>query len=423
MVKGARNGVMMQTTILIIGAGPNQLPAIRMARASGYRVAVTDMNPEAEGFALADTHGIASTRDPEATIAFATDLHRRMPLGGVMTMASESAVTVARTAVALGLPGLDPDAAWRATNKLLRQKCWRDAGVRAPRFGEAKTTAEAIRVAESLGWPVVVKPVDSAGSRGVRKVNVPAEMTAAVKEIAEHSNRPEFLIEEFLVGTEHSIEGIVIDGQVVWCGFSDRNYDKKEIYPPYFLEDGDTLPTTLSDSMLSAVKDLSTQAVKALGIAWGPVKGDILVAADGPRMIEMAARLSGDYFCYETIPLHNGVNLLKAVMDLSLGLRVTSRELQSKFQRGVALRYVWPKPGRITAIRGVDEVRAMAGVHFFNWEPRWRDIGVGGVITPARSMGERVGCVMTHAATRAEAVLIAEDAVQRIRIVTEKVAK
>ncbi len=408
----------MNTTLLIIGAGPNQLPAIRLAKSRGYCVAVTDMNPAAEGFALADDHGIASTRDPEATIAYARALHARRPLTGVMTMASESAVTVARVAAALGLPGLDPDAAWRATNKVLRQESWRAAGIAAPRFGRAETVPEALRVAEAIGWPVVVKPVDSAGSRGVRKVNSPAEMAAAVAEIREHSQRPEILIEEYLTGTEHSIEGIVFDGVVHWAGFSDRNYDKKEIYPPYFLEDGDTLPTVLTPELLARAEALATAAVHALGINWGPVKGDILVDASGPKMIEMAARLSGDYFCYETIPLHNGVNLLESVMDLSLGLSPDLGALQPRFSRGVALRYVWPTPGRIVAIRGVEAVRAMPGVHFFNWEPRWRDIAVGAEITPARSMGERVGCVMTWADTREQAIAIAEAAVRRVEIET-----
>ena len=405
--------------ILIIGAGPNQVPAIRLAKARGYRVAVTDMNPLAEGFALADVHGIASTRDADATIAFARVLHGQTPLSGVMTMASESAVTVARTAEALRLPGLLPDAAWRATNKVLRQKCWRTAGVSAPRFGEAETTEDAVQVASGLGWPVVVKPVDSAGSRGVRKVKTPEEMNAAVQEIREHSQRPEILIEEYLTGTEHSIEGLVIDGKVYWAGFSDRNYDKKEIYPPYFLEDGDSLPSALDKDMLCRAEDLSTKAVHALGVNWGPVKGDVLVDANGPKMIEMAARLSGDYFCYETIPLNNGVNLLDAVLTLSLGLPVDPKAFEPRFNHGVALRYVWPKPGIVTAIHGVEEVRSMPGVHFFKWEPRWKSIAVGTEITKARSMGERVGCVMTYADTREEAIAIAEKAVSMIHIETE----
>jgi biotin carboxylase len=149
------------------------------------------------------------------------------------------------------------------------------------------------------------------------------------------------------------------------------------------------------------------------------VKGDILIDRSGVHILEMAARLSGDYFCNETVPLHNGVNVVEAVLSLSLGEEIDLRLLQPKFNRGVALRYVWPKPGKITAINGIERVRSMPGIHFFRWEPRWSDIGVGAVITPARSMGERVGSVMAFGETRDAAVRLAEKAVGAIEIVTE----
>jgi biotin carboxylase len=405
--------------LMIIGAGPNQIPAIKLAKERGLRVVVTDMDPEAEGFALADRYGLASTRDVESTIAFAREVHREIGLDGVMTIASESGYTVARVAEALGLPGLSPDAAWKAAHKVDRQKCFLQHRVPSPHFTSASSIDEGIERASEIGWPVVVKPADSAGSRGVQKVNNQDEMAQAVSEIRSYSKLPEFLIEEFLTGTEHSIEGIVIDGEVHWTGFSDRNYDKKEVYLPYFLEDGDTLPTTLSDEMLERVKLVSTDAVRALGIDWGPCKGDILIDNDGPKVLEMAARLSGDYFCYETVPLHNGINLLQAVMDLSLGIDIDTSQLQPKFNRGVALRYVWPKPGVVRDIKGLEEVCAMPGIRFFNWEPRWRSMGIGTVVTAATSMGERVGSVMSFADTREEAVRLAEKAVSMIEIVTE----
>jgi biotin carboxylase len=408
-----------QRTILVVGAGPNQVPAIKMAKQRDLRVVAIDGNPRAEGFAFADAHGVVSTRDVEGAIAFARSWKQNARLDGVMTMASESAVTVAAVAKALKLPGLDPEAALRASQKIVRQRCFHRSGISAPRYAAAASAAQAVELAAHIGWPVVVKPADGAGSRGVQKVGGPKEMERAVQEIAAHSKTPRFLIEEFLVGSEHSIEGIVIDREIYWTGFSDRNYDKKEIYPPFFLEDGDTLPTNLTRDGVEKVKAAAAAAVRALGLDWGPVKGDILIDRSGPRVLEMAARLSGDYFCNETVPLHNGVNLVEAVMSLSLGEKVDPGTLEPKFERGVALRYLWPKPGKVTAIHGLERVCSMPGVHFFRWEPRWSDLRVGSTITPARSMGERVGSVMAFGRDRAEAVRCAEAAVRAIRIVTQ----
>lgn len=412
----------MKRNLLIIGAGPNQLPAIRMAKSRGYQVVVTDMAPKAEGFPLADETGIVSTRDIAGTISFASLIHMRNPIDGVMTMASESAVTVARVAEVLGLPGLSPETAENATNKVKRQVLFKEKGVPSPDFRFARTFDEACEKADELGWPVVVKPADSAGSRGVQKVETLKEMEKAIAEIRSISKLPEFLLEEFLSGTEHSIEGIVMEGKVFWAGLSDRNYDKKHIYPPYFLEDGDTMPTTLDAETVKKLEQAATSAVHALGIDWGPVKGDVIIDRQkGVKVLEMAARLSGDYFCYETIPLHNGINLLEAVMDLSLGLSVDPESLKPRYKRGVALRYVWPTPGRVISIEGIEEASKIPGVHFVNFEPRWKDISVGSVISPAKSMGERVASVMAHGTTREEAVRIAEQAVQKIQICTESI--
>ena len=410
----------MTKNILIVGAGTNQLPAILLAQKRGYKVVATDMNSDAEGFAFSDECCVVSTRDIDGTIAFARRVHSRYPIDGVMTMASESAVTVARVAEVLGVPGLRPEAAVSATNKVRRQRLFKEKNVPSPSFDFAISWNEACRKAEKLGWPVVVKPADSAGSRGVQLVASPDALKSAIEEIRSISNVSEFLLEEYLYGSEHSIEGIVVDGRIFWAGLSDRNYDKKHIYPPYFLEDGDTMPTWLDIDTVNKVKQAATKAVKALGIDWGPVKGDILIDnKKGVQVLEMAARLSGDYFCYKTIPMHNGINLLEAVMDLSLGLPVKPETLEPKFNRGVALRYAWPKPGRVISIKGFEEARDMPGVHFVNFEPCWKDLKIGSIIAPAKSMGERVASVMAFAPTRQIAVNIAEDAVRKIQIQTE----
>lgn len=408
----------MTRHLMIIGAGPNQLPALRLARSRGYRVTVTDFDPEAIGFDEADEYGFVSTRDAAATVAFAQEVNARNPLHGVMTLASESAMAVASVAHALGLPGTSPDSAWLATHKVERQRAFLRAGVPAPLFRSAVSLDEGIAAGESLGWPVVVKPADSAGSRGVRLVQDAAELESAVSEIRSVSGQEEFLVEEFLEGTEHSIEGVVLDGEVHWAAISDRNYENKHRYPPYFLEDGDTLPTAVRDDVAEQMRTASTKAVRALDIQWGPVKGDILVTERGPQVLEMAARLSGDYFCYETIPLHNGINLLEIVMDMAVGAPVDPGRLQPSRCQGVALRYVWPHPGVVQFVDGVEAARQQPGIHFVRLEPRWAALAPGDRILPATSMGERVMSVMAYGRDREEAIQRAEQAVASIRIET-----
>lgn len=403
---------MRRQHLLVIGGGPNQLPAISLARDLGFRVSVIDRDPHAVGRTVADDFAEISTRDVEAATDYAVALHRNHRIDGVMTMASESAVTVASIARALGLPGTTVEAAWRATHKGLRQDAFQAHGVSAPRFVRA-ATLEAVREAcRYVGFPCVIKPVDSAGSRGVRKISGIRDIADAVAEVEAVSSTSEILIEEFLTGTEHSIEGIVIDGAVHWTGFSDRNYSRKESAPPYFLEDGDTLPSLLSSEEQAAARGVASEAVRALGIDWGPVKGDILIDEQGPKILEMAARLSGDYFCDVTVPLHNGIELIPAVMDLSLGLHVSRDRLEPGFARGVALRGVWSPGGKVQAIYGLDSARQQPGIRLVRVEPGW-----GEQMAPREtSMRDRLVAIVAVAATRAEAIERAEHAVSTIEI-------
>lgn len=399
--------------LLVIGGGPNQLPAITLAKERGLRVSVIDRDAHAPGQRLADNFGEISTRDVDAATSFATRLHQKHRIDGVMTMASESAITVASVAQALGLPGSGVAAARRATHKGLRQQAFKDHGVPSPRFARATSASEVRDACRHLGLPAVIKPVDSAGSRGVRKISALDDIDDAVAEIRGLSSIQEFLVEDFLTGTEHSIEGIVLDGEVHWTGFSDRNYARKESALPYFLEDGDNLPSLLGADQQAKIRRFASDAVRALGIDWGPVKGDILIDAEGPKILEMAARLSGDFFCDVTVPLHNGIELVPAVMDLSLGEHVARERLLPKFARGVALRGVWSPGGEVVAIRGLDVVRQLPGIRLARVEPPW-----SGMTGPwATSTRDRLAAIVAVGRSRAEAVERAENAVAKVEVV------
>src|SRR3990167_4062677 len=104
-------------TLLIIGAGVMQAPAIRIAREMGLRTVVTDYNPHAPGMTMADVPVVMSTRDVQGTVRVARDMHRTYPIRGCLTVGTDASVTVAAVCEALGLPGIRTDAAERATGK------------------------------------------------------------------------------------------------------------------------------------------------------------------------------------------------------------------------------------------------------------------------------------------------------------------
>ena len=135
----------MRQSILVIAAGPLQVPAIEEAATLGLRTVAVDANPSAPGMALADAWHVADILDAPAVEKIA----RAEKVAGVMTLCTDAPVrTVAAVGAAMGLPALSPEAAANATDKRLMRKALSAYGVPAPRFREVESAETALAAAE-----------------------------------------------------------------------------------------------------------------------------------------------------------------------------------------------------------------------------------------------------------------------------------
>src|SRR6202012_3529879 len=158
------------------------------AKDMGLTVVVSDRDPEAPGFAFADSCLIADVYGPDETAAAAERFNRKIrKIDGVLCVAADAPVTAATVAQRLRLPGLPIHVAELACDKLAMKKCFRSAGVAAPWFAEINTVQELQRIAVERGRDLVIKPVDSRGSRGVQRVAKVEDLAAAFKLAQSHS--------------------------------------------------------------------------------------------------------------------------------------------------------------------------------------------------------------------------------------------
>ena len=158
-------------TILIVSGGIEAADAAKRAKEMGHMVVVSDINPNAPGFAFADSCLIADVYGADETAAAAERYSRKIrKIDGVLCVAADAPVTAAKVAERLGLPGLPVRVAELACDKLAMKTCFRDAGVGVPWFHEVTTPQELQRIAIERGRNLVIKPVDSRGSRGVQRV-------------------------------------------------------------------------------------------------------------------------------------------------------------------------------------------------------------------------------------------------------------
>ena len=226
------------------------------------------------------------------------------------------------------------------------------------------------------------------------------------------------MLERFLPGPQVSTESLVIDGVAYTPGFSDRNYEYLERYAPHIIENGGQLPSHLDDTTQQAVRDLVQHAALSMGIYNGVVKGDIVVTDGQPHVIELAARLSGGYFCTHEIPLNTGVDFVGAAIRQALGEAINPRELHPQFNRPVAQRYFFPEPGTVQAIQGMEAFTHHPEVAYLELR-----VKPGDRIGPVDSHPARAGVVITTGTTRTAAIDLAETVVAEIMIQIESLTE
>ena len=379
----------MNRHLLLIGGGVLQVPVIEHARALGVKVLCLDGNPSAPARRLADWFETVDIKDKDACLAAARSHQSAYRLDGVVTVGTDFSTTVAWIADSLGLPGTPYEAALRAKDKGLMRSCFEKNGVASPRHQVVTSSSEPC----DLPLPLVVKPADSMGARGVRLASDAAELRLAVTDALQFSSTGRAVVEEYIDGPEFSLDAIVRGGQLVRCGLADRRI----VFPPAFVELGHTFPSAASSEVIEAVWSEFEKGVKALGLSWGAAKGDVKYSPGRGAIIgEIASRLSGGYMSGWTYPLTSGRSAVRWAVETALGLELSSQPEETSVP--VAERAWIGLPGRIRAVRGVDLARSLPGV-----KEVFISVAAGSVTRFPRNNVEKLGNVIAVGATPAEA--------------------
>jgi biotin carboxylase len=350
-------------TILIVSGGIEAADAAKRAREMGLHVVVSDIDHDAPGFAFAHDRLIADVYAPEETARVAQAYHRKVrPIDGVICVAADAPMSAALLASRLGLLGISLESARLASDKLAMKRCFAAAGVPVPWFAPVESAEHLKVLVEERGRDLVIKPVDSRGSRGVQWIARVADLASAYALARRHSPSTRVMAEAYLEGPQVSTESIVMGERCFTPGFSDRNYEFLERHAPFFVENGGDLPSRLPVAVQEKIKSVVADAAAAMGVTNGVVKGDIVVHRGAPYVIELAARLSGGFFCTREIPLNTGVDFVGCAIRVALGEPVEPAELEPRRQIPVTQRYAFARPGRVVRVTGADDARRLPGI-------------------------------------------------------------
>lgn len=353
---------------------------------------------------MADHSQAIDIRNVDGCLALAVD----SGIVGVTTVASEVAVrTVGVIADELGLPGPGRRASEIATNKARARAVWDEADVVSPQWEVCVSLDDAMEAVRRIGLPVVVKPTDSSGSRGVTYVDRESNLDSAVERALASSQEARLLVEEFVPGVEMSVEGLVVDGRFTALGLS----DKTRTEPPYLLDTVVAFPSTRSKEVQDRACSMTGRAVEAIGLRTAAIHAELMVRSDEVVLIELAARGPGFHVFTHMLPWVTGLDVVSVLVRAAVDSRLELAGLKSK---GAVLRFLPARPGRVRAISGIARARELPGVI---------DVGLlverGDTIRPLTSGTERAGYVIAVAETRSEAEAICEEVEATIEIVVD----
>lgn len=387
--------------LLIIGASVLQVPGIKKAKELGYYVAVADYDPKAVGIPLADEYFNVSTIDTEGVAKVAKEFNP----DGIMTLATDMPMrSVSRAAKELGLPGISMDTAIKSTDKGEMIKAFEGAGVEHPWYYIALNEQEFDDIKYKVSYPCIMKPTDSSGSRGVVLVYDLRELENEYSYTRDNSRKGGVIVEEYMDGSEVSVEVMAVGGEPHVLQVT----DKLTTGAPHFVEMGHSQPSRLGEDNVSKIKDLAIRAVKAVGITDGPAHVEIMLTKDGPKMVELGARMGGDCITTHLVPLSTGIDMIKATIETSCGI---TPDIEQKLNKGSAIRYFNTDYGTIESIEGVEEARALEGVKEITFVKN-----VGDKVGTIGSSTDRVGFVIAQADSAEEAVKVCQRAMDIIKI-------
>jgi len=295
-------------TFMLIGVSRPSLPIIDMARAIGFEVVATDINPAAAGLQCGDHNYTVSARDVQSL----TRIALRHDVACVYS-GTDINFTVGVINKALHLPGFPLVLGLASEYKTIFRQLAAQAHLPLTRAHVVRTKEEAARAYSELGGRhAVLKAIDLSSSLGIRKIDSPQDLDAAFEECQGLSNENEYILEEFVDGTCHDVNGLVIAGRFYRCGIVDRSFVRDS---QYFVQKEATCPTALDEHTQYQLYDTMATFSDFLGIETSPVKADFLYDGRQPYLLEFAPRFHGEMGFLHMIPGALGIGAMEAYLQ------------------------------------------------------------------------------------------------------------
>ena len=349
---------MTKKSILVFGVGELQCSIINRAKEKGLFVVGIDPCADAYGKELVDAFEVVDGQDYERTLAVA----RKYNVAGIITAATDKPlVMMARVAKELKLKFYPEDTAIISTDKFLMKEAFRKGNIPCAK-GKLIFSVDEI---DDFVFPVILKPRDNSGSRGVILCDNIDSLKTAFEETIRYTKKSSVLVEEFIEGKEYSIESLH------WNGNTENiQYTEKRTTPfPYNVELGHIQPADISSIDKEKIRKIIEQLAIVLKFDNCASHTELKINNKGIFVIETSPRLGGDYITSMLVPLSTGVNMEDLLINISLGNKICVCDCKHQFDKFSGVTFIaLLKQGKITHINAIEmnsKIMSCSNVKFF----------------------------------------------------------
>jgi biotin carboxylase len=391
--------------LMILGAGVYQVPLIKKAKAMGHETFVVSPIGNYPGLTIADKVVDCDTRDKKAVLNAAIEFG----IDGIVTTGTDVAVPAIGYVVdRLNLHGTGFESSQKCMNKSLMKKCFLEHFIQTADYRVVQSLEELKVVANEIGYPLMVKAVDSSGSRGITKVESESGLKAAFEESLLVSNVQDVIVEQFLDGYEIGAQAIVSSCEV------EEVFLHSDIVtsPPISVPIGHTMPLRISEPVSEKTRLLIKRAVKALGVKDTISNVDIMIVDGEPYLLEIGARM-GATCLPENISIYNRFDVYEYLVNLALGFN-PKLDLSTDKQPNAALLLCSDKTGVVKEIIVPNLVYQNE-----NLIDLTLDVSVGDRVSKFNVGPDRIGQIVTIGETESEAIKLARELSSQIVISVE----
>lgn len=344
---------------MILGANTLQIPLITKVNDMGYTSVVVSPNPDEPGFEIANHKVYVDVTDEEAILKAA----REYNIVGIITDQTDIAVrSVAYVAEKLGLSGIGYETACLFTDKyLMREKC-KEIGIKTLEYKLVSSLEDALLFYRELKAPVIIKPVDNQGSRGVSLAKTEEELITKFTETLEYSRSNRVLIEQFVEGREFVVEAIACNYEVKNLLIGDTYYFN---IPDVFSATSRVFPTNADEELKNRVAMINKKIIEGFGLKQGISHSEFIMNGDDIILIETAARGGGVFISSDLISLSTDLCTEEFLVNIATNKCLKMPEFNQN-QRACCYMSFYLPVGEVEKTDGVCEVLKLPYVHRHN---------------------------------------------------------